>query len=163
MKKSLIAAGAAFIALATAFPAATQTCGPGYGPCGGAGPGYGPGMMNRGGGPGGYGDPVARSDARLSALRTQLALDASQQAAWQAYESAVRAQAQDMAEDRARMWSAGTAPERAALRAEMMADHAAGHAKVAEALRGLYAVLNATQRAVLDSGSGRGFGGMGRW
>jgi hypothetical protein len=131
---------AAALALGLAAPASSQNCGPGIGPCGGTGygPGHGAGMMMGG-------------EARLDALRSQLVLQPSQQGAWDAYAATVRALAQDMAEHRAQMRNdAGPAPERAARRAQVMAEHAAAHAKVAEALKGLYAVLDAGQRAILD-------------
>jgi hypothetical protein len=145
----------AVLALAAAAPAISQPF---------AGPGPGGGMM-RGAGPGMGGNPAAHAETRLETLRTQLNLDASQQAAWQAYATAVRAQAADMAEDRAAMRaSTGTAPERMAKQAERMREHAAGMSQVAETLRGLYAVLNTDQRAVVDrnftrgAGMGPGFG-----
>jgi len=148
---------AAVLSLGPAAPAFSQER-----PCAaaGAGSGYGPGM---GRGPGGRFDAAARSAAGLESLRGQLALDASQESAWQAYADAVRAQATNMAQDRAQMWNdTGTAPERATRSAKVMADHAAQHAKVAEALGGLYAVLNAAQRATLDRQSMPGGGPLAR-
>ena len=102
MKMTTSMAGAAALAaLLLGVAAFSQDCGPGIGPCGGNGP------------------PVARAEARLQSLQASLGLQASQQEAWNAYASAVRAQA-------------------------------AGHAKVAQAMNDLYALLDGSQRAALD-------------
>jgi LTXXQ motif family protein len=168
----------AALALAAAPALAHMGDGEGCGGMMGGGPGMkggGPGMqggghgmmqggghgMMHGGGPGAAGDPVARMDTRLETLRTELKIQPSQQGAWQAYAKAVRAQAADMADHHAEM-AAGknlTAPERMASHAERMREHAAGMTQVSNALRDLYAVLDAGQRAKLDSNAGSCGGG----
>ena len=148
---SLIAGVVAGVALAVAAATYAQ-------PYGGMGQGYGPGMgMGHGHGPMAGVDPAAMVDARLNDLKTQLKINTSQEAAWQAYATQAKAQAASMQALRAQMQQdAGTAPERMAQRAAAMQQRAAGMATMTNAFGSLYAVLTPEQKAIADQNVGLG-------
>ena len=138
--------------------------GPGMGPGMGWGPGAGGGM--RGGmGPGmgwapGMGpgfDMSAAAAGQLAALKTQLKITQAQEAPWKAYETVVTQQAGAMQALRDKMhaqWQnaqpGAASPDFAARRQEMIALHDANFAAHGAALKDLYAVLTAEQRAIAD-------------
>jgi Spy/CpxP family protein refolding chaperone len=148
---SLIAGVVAGVALAVAAATYAQ-------PYGGMGQGYGPGMgMGHGHGPMAGVDPAAMVDARLNDLKTQLKINTSQEAAWQAYATQAKAQAASMQALRAQMQQdAGTAPERMAQRTAAMQQRAAGMATMTNAFGSLYAVLTPEQKAIADQYVGLG-------
>lgn len=151
--------------------------GGGYGPgmmgSGGPGGGYGPGMMGGGWGPrGGFGPgagagPVARQDARLAFLKEELKITADQQAAWDAYATAVKAQAAAMEAFHAQAPAANVTPgeriEQHANFAKLRADQMTA---LSAAVKDLYAVLTPEQKTTADQYFG-GFRvaqrGYGRW
>jgi len=155
MKKlsSVVTSVAAGLALAAAAVTYAQ-------PYGGMGPGSGPGM-GMGMGPGhsrmaGV-DPATRADSRLTYLKTQLQITAAQETAWQEFAATAIQQAASRQAARAQMWdSAGTAPERMALRAQMMQQRAASMTTMSNALTALYAVLTPEQKTIADQSFGRG-------
>ena len=155
MKKlsSVVTSVAAGLALAAAAVTYAQ-------PYGGMGPGSGPGM-GMGMGPGhsrmaGV-DPATRVDSRLTYLKTQLQITAAQETAWQEFAATAIQQASSRQAARAQMWdSAGTAPERMALRAQMMQQRAASMTTMSNALTALYAVLTPEQKTIADQSFGRG-------
>ena len=136
---------------ALAFAAATYAQ-----PFGGMGHGYGPGMgMGPGHGPMAGVDPAAMADARLSDLKARLKVNASQEAAWQAFATQSKAQAASMQAMRAQMQQdTGAAPERMALHKTMMQQRAAGMATMTNAFEALYAVLTPEQKAIADQNVG---------
>jgi Spy/CpxP family protein refolding chaperone len=148
---SLVAGVVAGVALAVAAATFAQ-------PYGGMGQGFGPGMgMGHGHGPMAGVDPVARADARLSDLKTQLKINASQEAAWQAYATQAKAQAASMQAMHAQMQQdTGTAPERMAQHTAAMQQRAAGMATMTNAFGALYAVLTPEQKAIADQNVGMG-------
>ena len=149
--------------------------GMGPGMMGGYGPGYGrgPGMMG-GNGPGygmGPGMMGARGDAveSLAALKTELAITATQESAWQAYADNVKKHQETRQAWFAKMQetrSAGSAPDILALQTEHMKQRQTEMAANAKALKELYAALTPEQKALADQrfgGYGRGYGaGYGR-
>jgi len=175
--KGRIVTGLAFVA-ALAFAASAEACpggGPGPGWGGGHGHGMGPGACAqgeagagfcgaRGAGPGpGFarGNPAAVSEARLAYLKSELAITSTQEKAWNAYASTVRARAAEMQALRGKVAEAGgTAPERFALRAEVMKQRVAGMDAVSTAVKDLYAVLTPEQKARADEQLA--YGGPGR-
>jgi len=152
---SVVTSVAAGLALAVAAVTYAQ-------PPGGPGPGCGPGMgMGMGMGPG-HGrmagvDPATRVDSRLTYLKTQLQITTAQETAWQEFAATAIQQASSRQAARAQMWdSAGTAPERMALRAQMMQQRAASMTTMSNALTALYAVLTPEQKTIADQSFGRG-------
>ena len=133
--------------------------GPGWGP--GGGPGYGMGRGGfgpMGGGMGpqmmGYGDPAAAAESRLAAQKAELKITDQQEAAWQAYATQVKKNAESMQATRTAMHSspANTAPERLALHDAFMKQRLEQSEATTAALKELYAVLTPEQRAILDRG-----------
>ncbi len=114
------------------------------------GPGFGPGGRGYfGAGP--AADINANAQARLAGLHTLLGITGAQEPAWQAYANAVTAQAQQMQSFRDQMFqSNATGPDRAALMSQHMQQRLTGHAAVAQAYTGLYTVLSAEQRALIE-------------
>ena len=153
MKKlsSVVTSVAAGLALAAAAVTYAQ-------PYGGMGPGSGPGMgMGPGHGRMAGVDPATRADSRLTYLKTQLQITAAQETAWQEFAATAIQQASSRQAARAQMWdSAGTAPERMALRAQMMQQRAASMTTMSNALTALYAVLTPEQKTIADQSFGRG-------
>ena len=152
---SVVTSVAAGLALAVAAVTYAQ-------PSGGPGPGYGPGMgMGMGMGPG-HGrmagvDPVTMADSRLADMKAQLQITAAQETAWQEFAATAKQQAASMQAARAQMWdSAGTAPERMALRTQMMQQRTAGMTTMTNALTAFYAVLTPEQKAIADQSFERG-------
>jgi Spy/CpxP family protein refolding chaperone len=133
-------------------------------PFGGMGPEMGPGMgmgfsggMGMGPGHGwrGAADHDAMVDARLAYMKSTLKITAAQEQAWNGFAAASKAQAAGMDAWREKMWASGVAaPDRMALRAEAMQQHAAGLATTSKAFATLYAVLTPEQRTLLDEGVG---------
>jgi protein CpxP len=157
----LLAAGIATAGtLAYAHP---EGFGPGMG-----GPGMmgGPGAMGAGmfgggfgHGMGAWGDPVARLDAHLAAIKTELNIAANQEPAWQAFAAQARTQAELMQALHAQAPAAAqTAPERMSQRVEFMKQRTAHLEAMSVALNSLYAVLTPEQRTIAD----RVFGGGAR-
>jgi LTXXQ motif family protein len=174
---------------ATAGAAANAQPFAGPGDCPGA-YGAGPGMMGWGGGPGsmgprgGYGpqmgmgpmggrgfgpgtNPESNADARLAYLKSELKITADQDAAWNAYSSAVKQQAAQMQAFRTAMFSAQTPQDRVALHGEHAKQRAAAFETLDKGLRELYDVLTADQKASADLYLGRmrvgQSGPRGRW
>ena len=116
------------------------------------GPGSGPGMgMGHGHGPMAGGDPAQMAEAHLADLKTQLQINTSQEAAWQAFVAQAKAQAANMHAMRDQAQTAtGTAPEQMAQRAAAMQQHATEMATMANAFGALYAVLTPEQKALAD-------------
>ena len=118
----------------------------------------GPGWMMGGqrGGPGWMmgGDPVAYADQQLSDLKTSLQINADQEAAWKAYEEAVKAKAAVMLSHREVMRGSGMPDAE-----QRLAFHQQGleqMQKVTAAGRNLYESLTPEQQA--KSGNLTGFG-----
>lgn len=137
----------------------------------GMGPGMmGPGMMGMGPGmgpmagmhgPAGHrgrmagGDPVANMDAHLGALKSELKITATQDAAWQAFIGKAKAQAQTMQALRSKAQEPGvSAPERMAQRTEFMKLRLANMEAMNGAVKDLYAVLSPEQKALADQHMG---------
>ena len=146
---SIAAASALVVGVATGV-LARGGFGPGFGPGWGGhhgmmgGPG---GMHGRNGGPGWMmsGDPVAYADRQLAELKTELAITADQEAAWNAYAAAVKGKAAVMLSHRQTMLDSG------AMNPELrFAFHQQGMAQmqqVTSARRDLYAVLSPEQQS----------------
>jgi hypothetical protein len=108
----------------------------------------GMGPMN---GRGGYGNPAAATEGRLAYLKTELKITSNQEAAWNAFATGARKQAEGMQALREKMQeNKGTAPERLALHAEAMKQRAATMDGVAAGLKDLYAALTTEQKTILD-------------
>lgn len=154
---TLIAGLVAGVALAVAAATYAQ-------PYGGMGQGFGPGMgMGHGHGPMAGVDPAAMADSHLSDLKAQLKINASQEAAWQAFATQAKAQAASMQAVHVQMQQdTGSAPERMAQRTTAMQQRAAGMATMTNAFNALYAVLTPEQKAIADQNVGMmGHRGMG--
>lgn len=129
--------------------------GPGYGrgPGNGMGPGYGRGA-GYGMGPGGmtFGSIEAVSE-RMEALKSALGITAEQQTAWQGFADSAKVQVEnhkawfDMMHESK---SVLTAPDWFAQRDAAMKQHEADREAATAALKSLYGVLTAEQRATLD-------------
>ena len=109
-------------------------------------------------GPGqGYGPPgpptPAMIDQNLSNLHNRLMLAPNQEPAWRAFFDAMHQQAQQMQAASSRMAAqvSSTAPERFTQMAQVMQQGASSMNGVARALASLYATLNASQRATIES------------
>jgi hypothetical protein len=154
-----------------------------FGGCDGTGPGAaGPGMMYGGPGPGagmgpgfggmwGGGSGIA-SERILAQLKTDLAINAQQESAWQAFTTKAAEQAKLMQATHEQHWQAArsgtTVPEKLTLHISSMTQHLAGMQAMSTAMSDLYAVLTSEQRKTADSYFGqrgpRGYGrGMHRW
>lgn len=132
----------------------------------GMGPGSGPlGAMHGAsapGGPQGAGDPTARMEAHLSALKAELKITPTQEPAWQAFIGQAKQQAQGHQAMRATMQGGtGSAPDRMAQHTEMMKQRVAGMEKMNSALKELYATLTPEQKATADKRFGHMDGSMG--
>ena len=153
LSKIAVATGAA-VGLALAAAAFAHGPGYGYGPGGDGHHGYGYGhhgygqgfgMMGRyGGGPGaGPCFDAATIDARLDAIKDELKLTAKQTPAWEAFENAVRTQAQTM--------TAGPRGSRDRdVHIAFMEQRLAGMKAVQKARTDLYNVLTPEQKVVAD-------------
>ena len=119
-------------------------------------------------GPGGYfSNPLARSaymgriDMRtvagtwLGTLHEALAITPAQEAAWLAFANAVTDQAGDMQDFRTQIVQPGastaTAPQRAALAQQFMAQRLESVGAVASSMAALYSQLTPAQQAILDA------------
>jgi hypothetical protein len=122
-------------------------------------------MGGRGFGPGT--NPESNADARLAYLKSELKISADQDAAWNAYSSAVKEQAARMQAFRTAMFSAQTPQDRITLHAEHAKQRASGFENLDKGVRELYGVLNAEQKALADLHLGRmrfgQAGPRGRW
>jgi hypothetical protein len=160
-------AGALTLVAVTAVAAAPYG---GFGGCDGTGPGAAGearmGMTYGGMGPGSFGGmrgggPGAMSEQALAQLKTELAITAKQEPAWQAFSAKATEQANLMQATREQHWKAAgadtSAPARMALHIGSMTQHLAGMQAVSTAMTDLYAVLTPEQRSVAD----RYFGHMG--
>lgn len=161
--KRLITLGAAaLLAAASATGAyAWGGFGPGGGkPCwGGPGGGGGPGAMRgMGGGPGWMMADPAYTEQALTEQKTQLGITADQEAAWNAYQEAVKAQSGLRASHR-QMWLAG--PVTAEQRFNMRQQGLEQMQKLNQASRDLYGALTPEQQSRADTLLG--FGGGRRW
>lgn len=101
------------------------------------------------------GDPVKRAQEHLSELKGKLKLTSEQQPAWQAFSEQVSAQAQSMASKQNNMKSAKSdssmaAPERMAMKAEMMKERAQAMAAMADAVKKFYGALTPEQKSTFD-------------
>jgi len=148
MRSAIAAAAMAVAAVACAQPFGGM--GPGMGP--GMGMGFGVGMgMGPGQGWRGAADHDAMVDGRLAYMKSALKITATQEQAWNAFVTASKAQAASMDAWRDKMWATGvTLPERMALRAEAMRQHAAGLSATSKAFAALYEVLTPEQKALTD-------------
>jgi Spy/CpxP family protein refolding chaperone len=118
------------------------------------GPGMGMGMGPGHGRMAGV-DPVAMADTRLADMKAQLQITAAQESAWQGFVATAKQQALSMQAARAQMpESAGTAPDRMALRTQMMQQRTASMATMTNALNALYSVLTPEQKAIADQNFG---------
>lgn len=162
-------AGALSMAAITAFAAAPDGA---RGPYAGMGAGMG-GMggmgMMQGGMQGGIhgGGPVAMSAQSLAQLKTQLAITAQQEAAWNVFATRAAEQSAVMQATHAQhhqVTDANTAaPDRMAQHLSTMSQHLTGMQAVNAALKDLYAVLTPEQRTIADQRFGRmGQRGFGR-
>ncbi len=178
MRKTTKIALAVGAALSLGLAAAELTAHPsdgGYGPGSGMGAGmgagmHGGGMMGNGMGPRagmqghgmGSGASPEAAEKRLAELKSQLALTAQQEPAWQAFVDNANAQAASRQAWFAAMHqgqAAASAPELMAQRAEMMKQHQLGLESATAALKNLYAVLTPEQKAVADRAFGPGYRG----
>ena len=104
------------------------------------------------------------SEASLAQLKTDLAITAAQEAAWQAFAGKAAEQAAQMQTLREQHRAAGaptTAPEQMSLRIGHMTQRLAGMQAMNTALTDLYAVLTPEQRKLADQSMGR-MGGRGQ-
>lgn len=94
------------------------------------------------------------ASAWLDGLHDALAITPAQEQAWLAFANAVTDQAADMQAFRTRIVqsSAGTAPQRAALAEQFLAQRLESVGAVASSMAALYGELTPAQRAVLDRG-----------
>jgi hypothetical protein len=139
--------------------------GQGMGP--GMGQGMGPGMgqgMGQGMGPGMMGDPAhlaAMVEGRLAYLHAALSIGEAQEAAWQAYAEAVRAQLAVMQQNHLAMHEAmqdGTAPARMNARIAAMSAMLAALQTLQPVTEALYGALDDGQKALADQLIGRDCG-----
>lgn len=142
--------------------------GPGMGPMGGMRGGMGYGPMGRGMGPQSFGDPTAMVEGRLAYLKAELKITSAQDNAWQAYAGKAKQQAEAMQALGTTMQGStqASAPERLALRSEMMRKRGEQMEAMTSALKDLYATLTPEQKTIADQRmggfgamAGRGFGG----
>ena len=146
---------AGFIAASAVMFGVAHAQGPGCGPDGM--PGMKGGMQR-----GGMMEPGARAEQRLTRLKGDLKLTASQEPLWQAYADKVKAEAgkgmqamrQNMQGDKP-----VPAPERMAQMQTMMKERLAAMESVHESFNRLYAVLTPEQKATAD----KSFGMAGRY
>jgi hypothetical protein len=126
--------------------------------------GMGP-MGGRGFGP--ASNPESNADARLAYLKSELKITADQEAAWNAYGSAVKQQAAQMQAFRTAMFNAQTPQDRMTLHGEHAKQRAGRFEALDKSLRDLYGVLTDEQKASADLHLGRmrfGHAGpRGRW
>jgi hypothetical protein len=139
----------------------------GYGPRGGPGMMGSGGMGPRGGwGPGRGAGPAAHAEAHLAFLKTELKITGDQEAAWQAYATQMKQQAESMQARFAQAGSAAqSAPDRMQQRAEFARQRVAAMESMSTAMKNLYAVLTPEQQAIADQhfGGQRMARGYGRW
>lgn len=139
--------------------------GAGYGPgYGRGGPGAGPGAWGGGPGRGPGFSPAAMVDGRLAMLKTELAITANQETAWQAFTNQAKAQVATMQAHRAAFTAEQTAPERLAQRAAFAKQRAANIETMSAAVKDLYGTLTPEQKVIADQRLAfGGMGGRGGW
>lgn len=117
----------------------------------GAGAGYGPmmGGMGWGGRMGGGMMNPAAAEARLDGVKDALKITAEQESAWNAYATAVKAQADQRVKFREQMGATDPAA-RAELQSRHFAANAESTTRIGTARDALYAVLDAEQKATAD-------------
>ena len=145
--------------------------GPGYGMHGyGMGNGMGAGMGNGMHGYGmGFGASPQAAEDRLAGLKSELAITAKQETAWQAFVKSVKQRDESRQAWFARLREARTAgslPELMAQQDEVFKQHQAERQATTSALKELYAALTPEQKTIADQrfgGFGPGYGaGYGR-
>ena len=143
-----------------------QGYGPGHGMGRGMGPGGGPGSMGygpmgRGMGPQGFGNPGAMADARNAYLKSELKITPAQESAWNAFADQRKQQVEAMQAWRTTVQGSAqaTAPERLELRNQIMKKRQEQMEKMTTAVKDLYAVLTAEQKALADQRIGMMGGG----
>jgi hypothetical protein len=99
------------------------------------------------------GSPASHLEARLAFTKSELAITAAQDAAWQAYAAALRSQAQpaDMAAKHHAMMSDAAFPARFDARIAMLESRIAGLKAVREAAVALYGKLDDGQKKKADA------------
>ncbi len=108
------------------------------------GRGMAAGMMGRG-------DPAARMENRLSAMKAELQITPQQEPAWDAFMAQAKKQAAAMQSMRTTLFEAkGNAPDRLAQRTQLMQERVAGMETMTAAMKTLYAQLSPTQQATLN-------------
>jgi len=142
--------------------------GPGAGMGNGMGPGAGMGNGMHGYGMGFGASPQAAED-RLAGLKSELAITAKQETAWQAFVKSVKQRDESRQAWFARLREARTAgslPELMAQQDEVFKQHQAERQATTSALKELYAALTPEQKTIADQrfgGFGPGYGaGYGR-
>ena len=142
--------------------------GHGMGPMGGMMGGMGYGPMDRGMGTQGFGNPSAMLEGRLASLKSELKITPAQETAWQAYAGKAKQQAEATQAWRTTMQGStqASAPERLALRAEIMKKRQEQMEGMTSVLKDFYAALTPEQKVIADQRmggfgpmAGRGFGG----
>lgn len=119
-----------------------QGGGPGMGMMGGRG--MAAGMMGRG-------DPTARMENRLGAMKAQLQITPQQEPAWDAFKAQAKKQADAMQSMRTTLFEAKVnAPERMEQRTQLMQARVAGMETMTAAMKTLYAELSPGQQAILN-------------
>ncbi len=127
-----VIAGVALVVTAASYAQPFNGMGPGHGPMAGM-------------------DPSVRVESRLSDLKTQLKITATQEAAWQAYAGQAKQQAAGMQALRAQMnQGTATAPERMAQRTAAMQQRSSAMAAIDGAFNTLYAILTPEQKSIAD-------------
>jgi Spy/CpxP family protein refolding chaperone len=101
-----------------------------------------------------YGNPAAAMEGRLAEMKAELKITAEQEAAWQAYATQAKGQAQSMQAWHAAMQASAqaSAPDRFAQHDAMMKQRLAQHEAMTAAFNDLYKTLTPEQRAVADQG-----------
>jgi protein CpxP len=116
-----------------------------------------------------WSNPAAAVEGHLAALKVELKITPDQDAAWQAFTTKARQQADTMIARRAKMFSQApatpqSAPERLAQRTEFAKQGVASLEVMSAAVKDLYAVLTPEQKALADRQLARGpmghFGGQ---
>lgn len=138
---------------------------PGGGPGFGMGQGFGMGPRSAAGaGLGPAVDIAAYAEVRLADFKARLAINTSQENAWQAFAAQFKQQAQQRQAMRAQMWAdTASGPERMTSHAQFMQQRASDMAAMAVALKDLYVVLTPEQRTMADQLFARGPGSGGRF
>jgi hypothetical protein len=118
--------------------------------------------MGQGMGPQGWGNPAAAAEWRLSVLKSELKITATQEPAWKAFADQTKQQAEAMQALMSTVQGSAqaTAPERLELRNQIMKKRQEQMEKATAAFKGLYAVLSPEQKVLADQHFGM-MGGRG--